>query len=61
MTQKGHLMFTAFDKALAALLGALVYFAGMFGVSLPWLTPEVIQNIAVGVTPILVYLIPNKA
>ncbi len=53
-------MFTAFDKALAALIGALVYFAGMFGVSLPWLTPEVIQNIAVGVTPILVYLIPNK-
>ncbi len=54
-------MFTAFDKALAALLGALVYFAGLAGLELAWLTPEVIQNIAVGVTPILVYLIPNKA
>ena len=53
-------MFTAFDKALAALIGALVYFAGMFGLEFAWLTPEVIQNIAVGITPILVYLIPNK-
>lgn len=53
-------MFTAFDKALAALIGALVYFAGLLGLELPWLTPEVIQNIAVGITPILVYLIPNK-
>jgi hypothetical protein len=54
-------MFTSFDKAIAALLGAVVYFAGMVGLELVWLTPEVIQNIAVGVTPILVYLIPNKA
>lgn len=54
-------MITSFDKALVALLGALVYFAGLFGISLPWLTPDVIQNIAVGLTPILVWLIPNKA
>lgn len=54
-------MFTSFDKALAALLGAIVYFLGVIGVEIPWLTPEAIQNIAVGVTPILVWLIPNKA
>jgi hypothetical protein len=53
-------MFTAFDKALTALLGAAVYFAGRFGVETAWLTPEVIENIAVGVTPILVWLVPNK-
>jgi hypothetical protein len=53
-------MFTTFDKALAALLGAIVYFAGLFGLSLPWLTPDVIQNIAVGLTPVLVWAIPNK-
>ena len=53
-------MFTSFDKALAALLGAAVYFAGMFGLELAWLTPEVIQNIAVGVTPLVVWLVPNK-
>lgn len=54
-------MFTSFDKALVALLGAVVYFLGLAGISLPWLTPEVIQNIAVGLTPFLVWLVPNKA
>jgi hypothetical protein len=53
-------MFTSFDKAIAALLGAAVYFAGLFGLHLPWLTPEVIQNIAVGLTPLLVWMVPNK-
>lgn len=53
-------MFTSFDKALVALLGAAVYFLGLFGVEFIWLTPEVIQNIAVGITPFLVWLIPNK-
>lgn len=53
-------MFTSFDKAIAALLGAVVYFAGVFGVEVAWLTPEVIQNIAVAVTPFLVWLVPNK-
>lgn len=53
-------MFTSFDKALAALFGAVVYFLGVFGVEVAWLTPEVIQNIAVGFTPFLVWLIPNK-
>jgi hypothetical protein len=53
-------MFTSFDKALTAFFGAAVYFAGMFGIEIAWLTPEVIQNIAVGVTPLLVWLVPNK-
>lgn len=54
-------MFTSFDKALAALIGAIVYFLGVLGVEIAWLTPEVIQNIAVGATPLLVWAIPNKA
>ena len=53
-------MFTSIDKALVAALGALVYFLAQFGITLPWLTPEIIENIAVGLTPILVWLIPNK-
>lgn len=53
-------MFTTFDKALVALLGALVYFLAQFGITIPWLTPEIIEDIAVGLTPFLVWLIPNK-
>ena len=53
-------MFTQMDKALAALLGALVYLLGQFGVSFLWLTPELIQNVAVFMTPLLVYMVPNK-
>lgn len=53
-------MFTAFDKALIALIGAVIYFLAQFGITIPWLTPEVVENIAVGLTPILVWLIPNK-
>lgn len=53
-------MFTSIDKALVAALGALVYFLAQFGITIPWLTPEIIENIAVGLTPILVWLIPNK-
>lgn len=53
-------MITSFDKALVALIGALVYFLGLFGYTFSWLTPEVVQNVAVGITPFLVWLIPNK-
>lgn len=53
-------MFTSIDKALVAAIGAAVYFLAQFGITIPWLTPEIIENIAVGLTPILVWLIPNK-
>lgn len=53
-------MFTSMDKALAALLGVIVYFLGQFGINLPWLTPELTSDIAVAVTPFVVWLVPNK-
>lgn len=55
-------MFTAMDKALVALIGALVYLASNYlGADLAWLTPDAIQNVVTVVTPILVWLVPNKA
>ena len=54
-------MFTTVDKALAALLGALVYLASaLFGIEVGWLSTDMIQNLVTFVTPFLVYLVPNK-
>lgn len=55
-------MFTAIDKALVALIGAIVYLASaLFGIELGWLTADMIQNAVTFLTPILVWLVPNKA
>jgi len=54
-------MLTSIDKALIALAGAIVYLlSALFGVSLSWLTPEMIQNAVTFLTPLLVWLVPNK-
>lgn len=54
-------MFTSIDKALVALAGAAVYLASaLFGVSWAWLTPDLIQNAVTFITPLLVWLVPNK-
>lgn len=54
-------MFTSIDKALVALLGAIVYLASaLFGVELSWLTADMIQNAVTFATPLLVWLVPNK-
>lgn len=53
-------MITSIDKALAALLGAIVYFLGLYDITLPWLTAEMQQQIAVALTPIVVWAVPNK-
>lgn len=54
-------MFTAIDKALVALIGAIVYLASaLFGINLGWLTADMIQNAVTFLTPVLVWLIPNK-
>ena len=53
-------MFTSVDKALVALAGALTYLATNFGFEI---TPEIQRMIDTAVavlTPLLVYLIPNK-
>ena len=63
MEQKGNtLMFTSFDKAIAALVTPIVSLLTLSGV-LPEsvATPEVVAGITALVTALAVYLIPNKA
>jgi len=55
-------MFTRFDKAIAALIGSAVFFAGYLGLDLgEWLPPDRIAQIGAILAPLLTYLIPNKA
>lgn len=53
-------MFTSIDKALIGLVMALAYLATAFGYTVPdaWVTTA--EGFIVAITPILVYLIPNK-
>lgn len=53
-------MFTSFDKALiAVIMGALYILNSVFGINLGFTEAQVGTVIGV-LTPILVYLIPNK-
>ena len=53
---------TAYNKAWAALFGAVVTILQMYlKIDLGFLTPETIEKIVMLVTPVLVYLVPNKA
>lgn len=54
-------MITSFDKAIVALLGALLSIAAAFGLKVDWATPEVITSIGGVLTALLVYVVPNKA
>jgi uncharacterized membrane protein len=54
-------MFSTVDKALVALIGAIVYLASaLFGIEFTWLTTDMIQNAVTFLTPLLVWLVPNK-
>jgi ribonuclease PH len=54
-------MFTSIDKALVALVMALIYVANTFlGINFG-ITEETVQTIVALVTPVLVWLVPNKA
>lgn len=54
-------MITSLDKALIALAGAVIYFLSNFaGVQIGEELAGTIQTVIVALTPILVYLIPNK-
>jgi hypothetical protein len=55
-------MFTSLDKALVALVMALVFIAqSVFHVSIPgWLTADNVNQVIAVLTPILIYVIPNK-
>jgi hypothetical protein len=53
-------MSTTINKAIVALLAAVVGLLAQFGYVVPFLTAEVQQTVALVLTPILVWLIPNK-
>lgn len=53
-------MFTTFDKALVALIMGLLSLLNLvFGIDLG-VSPEVVSAIVAAITPVLVYLVPNK-
>lgn len=54
-------MNTEFNKAIVALLGAVVTIAATFGMKVDWATPEIISAVGGALTALLVYLVPNKA
>ena len=55
-------MFTSLDKAIVALLGAIVFLVSEFTTLEPdFLSEELLQSAAAIVTALLVYIIPNKA
>lgn len=55
-------MFTSIDKALVALIMAVIWLVNFFfGYNLSWITQETIATIVGLLTPILVWAVPNKA
>ena len=53
-------MFSSIDKALVALLGAVFFFLDRFAGLTFGLDDGTIAAIATALTPILVWLVPNK-
>lgn len=54
-------MFTSVDKALAALIGGVVFLLQQYAqVDLSWLSASTIEGFIPFLTAILVYLVPNK-
>ena len=49
-----------YNKAIVALLGGIVAMLGVFGVEPSWLNENLVEAVATALTPILVYLVPNK-
>lgn len=50
----------AYNKAIVAVLGAIVATASAFGFNFEFLTPEMQASLASFITAILVYFVPNK-
>ena len=53
-------MFTSIDKALVALIMGLIYIANTFFGFNFGLTEDAVTAIVAALTPILVWLVPNK-
>lgn len=61
LPRKGNVMFTSMDKALTALVMAVLFLLNSaFGISFG-LTEAQVATILTVLTPLLVYLIPNKS
>lgn len=55
-------MFTSVDKAIVAVIGAIVFFVSEYTDLEPdFITQELIQSVSAVLTAVLVYLVPNKA
>jgi hypothetical protein len=54
-------MFTSIDKALIAIVAGVIYFANTLGFAVPAEWVATINSGIVAITPILVWLMPNKA
>jgi hypothetical protein len=54
-------MFTSVDKALVALVMAILFMLNyFFGISVPFLSQDTVTTAISLLTPILVYFVPNK-
>lgn len=54
-------MWSSVDKALVALVMSVVFLLNYFlGISLGWLTQDTVAAVVAALTPLLVYLVPNK-
>lgn len=51
---------TEYNKAWAALIGALLTIAAQFGLPTDWATPEIINTVGGLLTALFVFLLPNK-
>jgi hypothetical protein len=55
-------MFTSIDKAILALLGAIVFLVSEYTALEPgFISQELLQSAAAIITAVLVYAVPNKA
>jgi len=55
-------MFTSVDKALVALVMAIIWLINFFfGYNLSWISQDTVATIVGLLTPILVWAVPNKA
>ncbi len=54
-------MFTSVDKALVALVMAVLFMLNdFFGINVPFLSQDTVTTAISLLTPILVYFVPNK-
>lgn len=54
-------MYTSADKAIVAVVMGLVYLSNTFLSTHFNVNPDTVNAVIMGVTPFLVYLVPNKA